>query len=70
MKSTTLEAPVWEGKAHLTVGEAAAYLSVSRTTFRHWARLHKLKRVGRGGVVRYAVGEIQRLAERLTSKEG
>lgn len=64
-----LPPPSWAGKAHLTVGEACAYLSVSRTTFREWARMYRVKRVGRGRVVRYAVSEIRRLEARLTKPE-
>ena len=69
LKGTTIGAPVWEGKAHLTIREAAAYLAVSVRKFTEWAKLYNLKRVGRDQVVRYPVGEVQRLRDRLTSTE-
>ena len=69
LKDTTIQGPTWEGKAHLTVREAAAYLAVGTTTFREWARLYNLRRVGRDGVVRYPAAEVVRLRDRLTRRE-
>lgn len=69
MMGTTISAPTWEGKAYLTATEVCAYLRVSRTTLRQWAKLYRLKRAGRGKVVRYSVAEVRRLEERVTRAE-
>lgn len=69
MTEQPIVAPVWEGKAYLSVTEAAAYFGVGKTTFRAWAKLYRLKRTGRGSVVRYAVSELRRLEDRLTRGE-
>lgn len=69
LSETTIETPVWEGKAYLTRREAAAYLRISLETFREWSKLFNLKRMKRGNVVRYSVGEVVRLRDRLTEKD-
>ena len=69
LKETTISEPVWEGKAHLTRREAAAFLGVGLETFRQWAKLYRVKRMKRGHVVRYPVAQVMWLRDRLTERE-